>query len=323
MKMAILGAGHIAGIMAKTIVHMEKAEAYAVAAREPSRARAFAKEHGFAKSFDSYEEMLQDPAIDLVYVATPHSHHYEHVKLCLEHGKNVLCEKAFTINAIQANDLLDLAKKKKLLLTEAIWTRYMPMRFILDGLLESGIIGEAHSLTGNLCYVLNHLERNWNPALAGGALLDLGVYVLNFACMTFKSQVESVTSTCRFNSYGVDDQNSILLTFADGKTATLHSSQIASSERGGMIYGTKGYIAVENINNCQSLRVFDKDYRLIQEIKAPAQISGYEYEVEACMDALEKGWLECPQMPHAETLRMMRLMDDIRAGWGMKYPMEA
>lgn len=323
MKMAILGAGHIAGIMAKTIAHMDKAEAYAAAARELSRARAFAEEYGFAKAYGSYEEMLRDPAIDLVYVATPHSHHYEHVKLCLEHGKNVLCEKAFTINAIQAEELLNLAEKKKLLLTEAIWTRYMPMRFILNDLLESGVIGEAHSLTGNLCYVLDHLERNWNPALAGGALLDLGVYVLNFACMTFKSDIERVVSTCRFNRYGVDDQNSILLTFTDGKTATLHSSQIVSSERGGMIYGTKGYVAVENINNCQSLRVFDKDYRLIQEIKAPAQISGYEYEVEACIDALEKGLLECPQMPHAETLRMMRMMDQIRVGWGMKYPMEA
>lgn len=322
MKMAILGAGNIAGTMAKTIAPMEKVESYAVAARDLSRAEAFAKEYGFAKAYGSYDEMLRDPAIDLVYVATPHSHHYDHVKRCLEAGKNVLCEKAFTVNAGQAEALLTLAKSKKLLLTEAIWTRYIPMRFILDGVLESGIIGEPQSLTGNLCYVLNHLERNQKPELAGGALLDLGIYPLNFACMTFKSPIKSVVSSCRFNAYGVDDENSILLTFEDGKTATLHSSQLVASERGGMIYGTKGYIQVENINNCQGLRVYDKNHRLLQEIKAPAQITGYEYEVEACMDAMEKGLLECPQMPHAETLRMMRLMDSIRADWGLKYPME-
>lgn len=322
MKLAILGAGNIAGVMAKTIIPMEGVEAYAVAARELSRAQTFAKEYGFAKAYGSYEEMLRDSAIDLVYVATPHSHHYDHVKLCLENGKNVLCEKAFTVNARQAEELLAMAKSKGKLLTEAIWTRYIPMRFILDGVLESGIIGEAQSLTGNLCYVLNHLERNKRPELAGGALLDLGVYPLNFACMTFKSGVKRIVSTCRFNEYGVDDENSILITFEDGKTATLHSSQLAASERGGMIYGTKGYIEVENINNCQGIKVFDKNYRLIQEIKAPAQITGYEYEVEACMEAMNKGLLECPQMPHAETLRMMRIMDRIREDWGLKYPME-
>lgn len=323
MKMAILGAGNIAGTMAKTIARMEGVESYAVAARERSRAEFFAEQYSFAKAYGSYEEMLCDPAVELVYVATPHSHHYEHVKLCLEHGKNVLCEKAFTVNASQAEELLKMAENKGLLLTEAIWTRYIPMRFILDGVLESGIIGEPLSLTGNLCYVLNHLERNKKPELAGGALLDLGIYPLNFACMTFKSEIENVVSTCRFNEYGVDDENSIILTFEDGKTATLYSSQLVASERGGMIYGTKGYIEVENINNCQGIKVFDKNYHLLQEIKAPAQITGYEYEVEACMEAMEKGLLECPQMPHAETLRMMRLMDSIRAAWGMKYPMES
>ena len=322
MKMAVLGAGNIAGTMARTIAPMKEIKAYAAGSRDLSKARAFAEKFGFEKAFGSYEEMLQDPEIDLVYVATPHSHHYEHVRLCLEHGKNVLCEKAFTVNAAQARELLSMAEEKGLLLTEAIWTRYLPMRSILDGVLESGIIGELYSLTGNLCYVLNHVRRNQLPELAGGALLDLGVYPLNFACMTFKAPVKSVLSTCRFNEYGVDDSNSIILTFEDGKTATLHSSQLAASERGGMIYGSKGYIEVENINNCQGIRVFNKNYELIQEIRAPKQITGYEYEVIACMEALEKGLTECPQMPHSETIRMMELMDRIRADWGMKFPME-
>ena len=132
IKMAILGAGSIAVKMAATITKMDQVEAYAIAARDLDRAEAFAKENGFTKAYGSYEEMLADEAVDLVYVAVPHSHHYKMTKMCLEAGKHVLCEKAFTVNAEQAKEILALAESKKLLLTEAIWTRYMPSRKIID-----------------------------------------------------------------------------------------------------------------------------------------------------------------------------------------------
>ena len=322
MKMAILGAGKIAEIMANTIADMDQVESYAIGARDLSRAQDFATRHGFEKAYGSYEEMLQDDNIDLVYIAIPHSHHYETIKLCLKYGKNVLCEKAFTVNAAQAREVLTLAKEKQLLLTEAIWTRYNPMRKVLDDLIDSGIIGKVHSVTANLCYVLQDLERNKKPELAGGALLDLGIYPLNFACMVLKGQIKDIQSSAVMNQYGVDDSNSMLLIFDDGTTATLHSSQLVSSERGGYVYGSEGYIVVENINNVQGYRVYNRDHELIKEVRTPKQITGYEYEVEACIKALENGWLECPDMPHAETLRMMETMDRIRAIWGMKYPME-
>ena len=163
MKIGILGAGGIAVTMANTLNGMkqngEDVELYAVAARDAERAASFAKEHGFTKSFGSYEEMLSDAALELIYIATPHSHHYEHVKLCLEHGKHVLCEKAFTANAKQAEEILAMAEQKKLLLTEAIWTRYMPSRKMLDDVVASGVIGKITSLSANLGYVIHTVPR--------------------------------------------------------------------------------------------------------------------------------------------------------------------
>lgn len=322
MKMAILGAGHIAGTMASTISAMREVEAYAIAARDLDRAKAFAEKYQIRKAFGSYEEMLQDPEIDLVYIATPHSHHYEQVKLCLEHGKNVLCEKAFTVNARQAKEILETAKAKGLLLTEAIWPRYMPSRKLLTGLLEEGAIGTPHSLTANFCAPLSQQPRNKYPELAGGALLDLGVYTLNFACMMFPGEISSVVSTACLSDLGVDDQHSILLTFADGRTATLHASQLGISPHDARIYGSEGYLQVDNLFNPKEIQIFDRDFKLSRTVLAPPQISGYEYEVEACRNAIQHGWLECPDMPHAETLRMMRLMDTIREQWGMEYPMD-
>ncbi|HOO29028.1 MAG TPA: Gfo/Idh/MocA family oxidoreductase, partial [Lachnospiraceae bacterium] len=141
MRIAILGAGYIATIMATTLQPLKGAECYAVAARDIKRAQIFADKFGFKKAYGSYSEMLADEEVELVYIATPHSHHYEHIKLCLEHGKHVLCEKAFTANAVQAEEVLRLAESKGLLLTEAIWTRYMPMRQTIDDIVKSGIIG--------------------------------------------------------------------------------------------------------------------------------------------------------------------------------------
>lgn len=167
MKIGILGAGNIAVKMAKTVSGMKNVENYAVAARNLERAQAFAREIGVAKAYGSYEEMLTDPQIDLVYIATPHSHHYLHAKMCLEAGKNVLCEKAFTVNADQARKLFALAKEKNLLITEAIWTRYMPSRKMINEIIESGVIGEVTSVTANLNYTISNVERIRKPELAG------------------------------------------------------------------------------------------------------------------------------------------------------------
>lgn len=322
VKMGILGAGSIAGTMAATIREMDSVERYGVAARDYGRAEAFAKTYGFSHAYGSYEEMLRDPDLELVYVATPHSYHYEHIKLCLEHGKHVLCEKAFTLNEKQAAEVLAMAEEKGLLLTEAIWTRYIPMRKRLDDVLASGVIGTPYMLSANLSYVVNRKERIARAELGGGALLDLGVYTLNFASMVFGDDVEKMTGEAVLNEEGMDMQHSITLIYKDGKMAVLNSSAMGLSDRRGVIYGDKGFIEAANINNCEGIRVYDLKRNLVAAYDRPEQISGYEYEVEACVYAIKRGETECPQMPHAETLKMMRWMDELRRQWGVVFPCE-
>ena len=322
MKVGILGAGNIAGTMARTLNGIKDATAYAVAARDLERAQSFAKEYQVEKAYGSYEEMLQDKNVDLVYIATPHSHHLEHGKLCISYGKPVLCEKSFTANAAQARELLDDAREKGVFITEAIWTRYMPSRKIITDIIESGELGDVHMLSANLGYRLIDKERLTNPELAGGALLDVGVYPLNFASMFFGNDIANITSSCVKFDTGVDGQAGMILTYKDGRMATLHTGMYAATEQYGIIYGSKGYLIAYNINNIDKIEVFSSDRKLIRTIHVPEQITGYEYEVEACMRALNEGRLECEEMPHSETIRLMEQMDTLRAQWGIRYPFE-
>lgn len=323
MKFAILAPGRIAHTMAEAVTQLEQVECYAVASRNYDRAKAFAEKWNFEKAYGSYEEMLADPEVELVYVASPHSHHYRQAKMCLEHGKHVLVEKAFTVNAAQAEVLIKLANEKGLLLAEAIWTRYMPSRKMLEDLLAEDVIGKVTSLTANLGYVIDYKERLQEPALAGGALLDVGVYPINFALMAFPGEVKEISTTAVMSPKGVDFTNSMTLIFENGKMAVLHSSMLGLTDRQGVIYGDKGYIEVQNINNCEEIRVFNPEREMIARYEVPEQINGYEYEVLSCIKAIEEGKTECPEMPHSETLRVMRMLDTIREKWGMKYPCES
>lgn len=322
INVAIMGAGNIAGTMALTLNKMKTVRCYGVGSRSKDKAVEFARKFGCKKAYGSYEELVSDKKVDLVYIATPHSEHFENSRLCIENGKAVLCEKAFTANAAQAEELINFAREKNVLITEAIWTRYMPMLETIREVLRSGIIGVPTMLTANLGYVVNGVARLMDPALAGGALLDVGVYTINFASMLFGTEVKKVSSVCTYTNSGVDEQNSITMIFEDGKMAVLNSSMLSQSDRQGIIHGTKGFAVIENVNNFEHMTVYDSSYKKLERYNRPKQISGYEYEVEACVRALQEGAIECPQMPHAETIRIMKLMDSLRYEWGIKYPFE-
>lgn len=322
MKIGILGAGRIAATLAETMNKMPEVECYGVASRDLEKAKAFAKEHGFQHAFGSYEEMLADKEVELIYIATPHSHHYQHIKMCLDAGKHVLCEKSFTVNEKQAAEVLRIAKEKKLLLTEAIWTRYMPSRKMIDNLLVEKVIGDVVKMTANLNYPLCDKERIVKPELAGGALLDVGIYPLNFAYMHFGDKVKEMHSAVQMTSAGVDGENGMILLYEDGRMAILNSGIHSKSDSQGVFYGSAGCMVVENINNPEAVKIYDKERNLIRELKVPEQISGYEYEIKETISCIKEGKLECPSMPHTETLKMMHVMDELRASWGMKYPEE-
>lgn len=318
MNIGILGAGGIARMMAKTINGMEHATLFAIGSRTLEKAENFASEFGVCKAYGSYEELVSDPDIDLVYIATPHSHHLEHMKLCVEHGKNILCEKAFTYNQAQAEEIIALAKEKKVYLAEAIWTRYMPSRNMIQDILASGIIGEIRTATCNLSYPISKVERIIRPELAGGALLDVGVYGINFITMHMGKDIERMESSVMMTDTGVDGQESITFQFQNGQMAVTTHSIYGRSDRKGIFYGEKGYIIVENINNPQSIDVYDCEDRLLKHLDVPKQITGYEYEVMESMEMIRQGKLESESMPLSESVYIMGLMDQIRAQWADK-----
>lgn len=321
-KVGIIGAGHIAEKMAAALAPMHDICAYAIASRSLDKATAFAKEWNIAEAYGSYEEMVSDKEVDLVYIATPHSHHYPHAKLALEHGKPVLVEKAFTANAREAEELFDMARKRNLFITEAIWTRYMPMSHKITEIMESGVIGQPRILTATLCYMMEHKERIVRPELCGGALLDLGVYTLNFARMYFGTDIVKTVSNCHLGPTGIDLHESISLSYGDGRMANLQSGALCLNDRQGIISGTEGYIRVDNIN-CPTVVEVYRNYELVERYTKPEDmINGYEYQVFEARRCIEAGLTESPMMPHAETLSIMKQMDELRAEWGVRYPMD-
>ncbi|MBR2520806.1 MAG: Gfo/Idh/MocA family oxidoreductase [Oscillospiraceae bacterium] len=322
MKIGIIGTGSIARTVAPTLAAMERADTFAVASRTKEKAEDFCREFGFRQAYGSYEEMLDSGEVELAYIASPHSHHLEHMLMCIERGVPVLCEKAFTINSPQAKKAVKAARDRGVFVAEAIWTRYMPSRSLVDSMLGSGVIGQPRALSANLCYPVSHRERVREPALAGGALLDVGIYGLNFMLMCFGWDIDRIESSVQMLPTGVDGMENITVYYSDGRLAQITGGITCRSDRRGVIWGEEGYITVDNINNPSAVSAWDTDDRLIRRAEVPVQISGYEYEFDECVKAVEEGKTQCASMPLAETVRVMELMDSIRAPWGLVYPGE-
>lgn len=323
MRLGIIGAGWIADKMAEALQNAPQGcECHAIASRDLAKAELFARKWNIPRAYGSYRDLAGDPDIDIVYIATPHSHHYAHAMLALEHGKPCLVEKAFTANAREAEALLDYAESRGLFVTEAIWTRYMPLSHKVRELMDSGMIGEPRALTATLCYMMENKERIVRPDLCGGALLDLGVYAINFARMYFGTDIVRTVSNCRLGPTGMDMHECISLSYADGKMANLQAGALCLNDRQGIINGTEGYIRVDNIN-CPELVEVYRNYELVESVhKAADMVNGYEYQVFECRRCLENGLTESPMMPHTETLSVMRQMDALRKEWGVVYPMD-
>ena len=322
MKIAFLGAGKFARQIVLTLKQMEDVQLYAVAARDGDKAEAFAKEFGFEKWYGSYEEMLCDDAVEFVYINTTISHHAAQMEMCINAGKPVLCEKSFTSTAAECRRVLALAAQKGIFVGEALWTRYMPMAETIREITDSGRLGKIVSLHANLGYPVGHLERLNSLDLAGGALLDIGIYPLAFALICFGDDIESFQSSALMSATGVDRQSTTQLLYANGRRAYLFCTSISVTDRSGTVFGTEGCMVVENINNFRKIEIFDDKNNLVERIHAPEQISGYEYQFVSAMSAIRDGKIECADLPHTQIISTMELMDRIRHSWGMYYPEE-
>ena len=322
MKVGIIGTGWIAEKAAITLSGLQDCEAYAVGSRLLETAQAFAAKWNIGKAYGSYAELIADPDVDLVYVGTPHSHHYDVTREAIMAGKPCLVEKAFMANARQTEEILSLAHEQKLFIAEAIWTRYQPAVGIIRGLISSGRIGTPRLLTATLGYSMGNKPRIMRADLCGGALLDLGVYALNFVRMFFPAPIVSIGSQCVKSTTGMDLTNAISLVLNDGMLCNLQSSAACVGYNIGVIAGTEGNLIIDNINNPQTITVNGPDRTYVETISVPQQITGYEYQFTACRQALINGLLEPREMPHAETLYVMQLMDGLRQKWGVRYPMD-
>ena len=322
LRVGIIGTGWIAEKAAITLAGLTMCEAYAVGSRSQEKADEFARKWDVKKAYGSYAELMADPDVDLVYVGTPHSHHYDVTREALLAGKPCLVEKAFMANRREAKEIIDLAHEQKVFLAEAIWTRYQPVVNMVRELIDSGRIGTPRLLTATLGYSMGDKPRIMRADLCGGALLDLGVYALNFVRMFFPADIVSIDSQCVKSTTGMDLTNAITLVLADGMLCNLQSSAACVGDNIGVIAGTDGNLIIDNINNPQTITVNGPDRTYIETIRVPKQITGYEYQFVACRQALIDGLLEPLEMPHKETLYIMELMDGLRQKWGVRYPMD-
>ena len=309
LRIGIVGAGWIAEKAAITLNGLDECEAYAIASRSMEKAEAFAEKWEMKQAYGSYAELIADPSVDLVYVATPHSHHYDVTREALMAGKPCLVEKAFMANYRQAKAIVDLSRERKVFLAEAIWTRYQPVVKMMRDLISSGRIGTPRLVTATLGYSMGDKPRIMRPDLCGGALLDLGVYALNFVRMFFDADIVSMESQCVKSQTGMDLTNAMSLVLSDGVLCNLQSSAACVGDNIGVIAGTDGNLIIDNINNPQQITVNTHDREFVEDIHVPKQITGYEYQFLACRQALIDGLLEPREMPLDETLYIMELMD--------------
>ena len=321
LRVGIIGTGWIAEKAAVTLDGLTDCEAYAVASRTQEKADAFAEKWKVKKAYGSYSELIADPSVDLVYVGTPHSHHYDVTREALLAGKPCLVEKAFMANHRQAKEIVELARGRKVFLAEAIWTRYQPVVAMMRELISSRI-GTPRLVTATLGYSMGDKPRIMRADLCGGALLDLGVYALNFVRMFFDADIVSLTGQCVKSQTGMDLTHTMPLVLSDGVLCNLQSSAACVGDNIGVIGGTEGNLIIDNINNPQKITVNGPDRTYIETIHVPQQITGYEYQFMVCRQALIDGLLEPREMPLEETLYIMELMDGLRKEWGVKYPMD-
>ena len=322
LRVGIIGTGWIAEKAAITLNGLSDCEAYAVGSRKKETAEAFAAKWNIKKAYGTYAELMADANVDLVYVGTPHSHHYDVTRAAIEAGKPCLVEKAFMANARQAKDIIHLAHERGVFLAEAIWTRYQPAVGIIRQLVADGRIGEPHLITATLGYSMGNKLRIMQPDLCGGALLDLGVYALNFVRMFTDSDIDTIDGYCVKSETSMDMTNAITIVLKNGILANVQSSAQCVGDNIGVIACTEGNLIIDNINNPQTITVNGPDRTYVETIRVPQQITGYEYQFLACRNALAEGLLEPREMPHAEMLYIMQLMDSLREKWGVRYPMD-
>lgn len=319
----ILGAGKIAGKFATDLATLPEANLYAVASRNQEKAQKFADTHHFEKTWNSYEAMLADPALDAVYIATPHVFHYEHTLLCLTHRKAVLCEKPFAINTREVKQMIATAKKKNTFLMDALWTLCLPHILKTKEIVESGQLGKLISVKADFGFRANFdpYSRLFDRDLGGGSLLDIGIYPALLSLFLLGNP-KKITAAALMGKTKIDEECAVFLEYENGQTANLHSTLLARTPIEAYVYCEKGYIHIpsrfhEPVNEITILTYENLEKQLIP---FEYEVLGYKYEAAEMMRCMQAGKLESDLIPHQFSVDLIALLDEIRSQIGLVYP---
>ena len=320
IRWGILGPGSISRSFAEDLRLAEGAELVAVGSRDQSRAARFAADFEIPHSHGSYQSLVEDPLVDAVYIGTPHAFHAENALLCLRHGKHVLCEKSLALNAGQAEQMIQAAADNDLLLMEAMWTRFLPAVVGLRELLAEGAIGEPRLFTADFGFraKFDPASRLFDPALGGGALLDLGVYPVSFASMLF-GEPTAVDGLANLGPTGVDEAACINLHHQGGALASSAISLRVDTPREGVIHGTEGRVRIHCPWWGATRLTISRGDGAEDTLEFPVRGNGYVHEAEEFMNLIREGRRDSRIMPLQESLAIMRTMDALRLAWGVKY----
>lgn len=320
----VLGPGSIANTFATAMKVSRRGKISAVASRSQERAKGFAEKYAIENIYTDYRGLLNDPNVDVIYIATPHSFHFEQAKKCLEAGKHVLVEKPCTVNAAQMQHLVDLAKANNVLLQEGVWSRFMPVLSQVKTLINQGEIGDIQYIQSSIGFAFQNRaepkERLAKPELAGGALLDLGIYSISLSQFFLEEHPSSIHCVGKLTEQLVDDHELVNLCYDSGRYSQFTSSMSAHASNAMHIVGSDGYIILPHCFWDTNAAYVYKDDKCVQTIEVPHTANGFEYEIEEVMNCIDQGKLCSELMTHQDSISTLQVMDDLRAQLGVIYP---
>ncbi len=292
-------------------------ELYAVASRSLEKARDFGNKYGFAKTYGSYEQMLDDAYVDVVYIASPVNVHYDQIMQAFDHGKHVICEKPIAVNAKQVETLINTAKEKALFLTDGVWTAYLPMTQYIPLVMNHPAIGKVHMVSANLHYCSLYDSRLTEYNMRGGQILENGYYLMEFLSLLIDEAPVEITASGQLLNSGVDFQSNITLKYPGDLMAVMNIGLGAISDQVGFVYGEKGMAVIRDANQFKQIMIVNSMGEIVFEQRHEV---GYWYEIEACVRAINAGMIETKERNHNLILSNARMLDEIRGKVGVVYP---
>jgi dihydrodiol dehydrogenase / D-xylose 1-dehydrogenase (NADP) len=322
-RWGIVGAGGIAHKFADAISHIENSAIQAVASTNSQRAKDFAQMYSIPNHYDSYAQLFLDDTVDIVYIATTHNFHCKNTLDALNAKNHVLCEKPLAVNAPQVKHMIKTAQSNEVFLMEALWTRFLPMMSEVRDVIEKGTIGQPQLLQADfgVKFDYNPKSRIFNPDLAGGALLDIGIYCIALASMIF-GEPNNISSTVKMTDTGVDQRSTVVLGYDHGKMAILFQALDLETPREALIVGTEGSIKLHPTWMAGNEYTVKLNSGTKKTYKSETHENGFIYEIKAVQECINAGKAQCDLMSLDETLRIAEIMDTLRSQWNFKYPFE-